>query len=254
MWGLVFVFVDAAPGKAAAAWVENVEASIAVRSLEQVWAQDEIERVRPVVERLAAGGSAVSIDTRKSEVMTAAFQAGAHMVNDVSALTFDPRSAEVVAASGAPVILMHHPPFTTLIGHMDRQGLEGSEALAQVIRRHPQVERLMCGHLHRPIEARFAGTIAATVPGPAHQVALDLAPDARWVVDQYPHDDVEELDDGRVRVTLAVTALAWLERLLVRLGPAVSVVEAPPGLGDDTRSAAARRILGRYTASGTASS
>ncbi len=73
-----------------------------------VWAQDEIERVRPVVERLAAGGSAVSIDTRKSEVMTAALQAGARLVNDVSALTFDPRAAEVVAASGAPVILMHH--------------------------------------------------------------------------------------------------------------------------------------------------
>ncbi len=78
----------------------------------------------------------------------------------------------------ATVILMHHPPFTTLIGHMDRQGLQGSEALARVIRKHPQVERLMCGHLHRPIETRFAGTIAATVPGPAHQVALDLALDA----------------------------------------------------------------------------
>jgi dihydropteroate synthase len=73
-----------------------------------VWAQDETERVRPVVERLAAGGSAVSIDTRKSEVMTAALKAGARLVNDVSALTFDPRAAEVVAASGAPVILMHH--------------------------------------------------------------------------------------------------------------------------------------------------
>ena len=75
---------------------------------QQVWAQDEVERIRPVVERLANGGSAVSIDTRKSEVMTAALQAGARLVNDVSALTFDPRSAEVVAASGAPVILMHH--------------------------------------------------------------------------------------------------------------------------------------------------
>jgi 3',5'-cyclic AMP phosphodiesterase CpdA len=78
----------------------------------------------------------------------------------------------------ATVILMHHPPFRTLIGHMDRQGLEGSDALARVVSKHPQVERLMCGHLHRPIETRFAGTIAATVPGPAHQVALDLAPDA----------------------------------------------------------------------------
>ena len=74
----------------------------------QVWAQDEIERVRSVVERLATSGAAVSIDTRKSEVMTAALQAGARIVNDVSALTFDPRSAEVVRAAGAPVVLMHH--------------------------------------------------------------------------------------------------------------------------------------------------
>ena len=75
---------------------------------QQVWAQDEIERMRPVVERLASSGAAVSIDTRKSEVMTAALQAGARLVNDVSALTFDPRSAEIVAAAEAPIILMHH--------------------------------------------------------------------------------------------------------------------------------------------------
>lgn len=78
----------------------------------------------------------------------------------------------------ATVVLMHHPPFHTFIGHMDEQGLENTEGLAQVIRRHPQVERLLCGHLHRPIMARFAGTIACTVPSPAHQVALDLAHDA----------------------------------------------------------------------------
>ncbi|MCH8615815.1 dihydropteroate synthase [Sphingomonas sp. SM33] len=75
---------------------------------QQVWAEDEIQRVVPVVQGLAMSGAAVSIDTRKSEVMTAALQAGARLVNDVSALTFDPRSAEVIAAAGAPVILMHH--------------------------------------------------------------------------------------------------------------------------------------------------
>lgn len=87
--------------------------------------------------------------------------------------------ATLAAQPGKPtVVLMHHPPFTTFIGPMDRQGLEGSEALAEVVRRHPQVERLLCGHLHRPIQARFAGTIACTVPGPAHQIALDLSDDA----------------------------------------------------------------------------
>ncbi len=76
------------------------------------------------------------------------------------------------------IVIMHHPPFDTLIGHMDRIGLEGKKELEQVIARHPQVERVLCGHLHRVIQFRFGGTIAMTCPSPAHQVALDLAPDA----------------------------------------------------------------------------
>ena len=73
-----------------------------------VWEGDEVERVVPVVRRLAAAGTAVSIDTRKAAVMEAALGAGAAMVNDVSALTWDERSAEVVARGGCPVVLMHH--------------------------------------------------------------------------------------------------------------------------------------------------
>ena len=73
-----------------------------------VWEGDEIERVVPVIRQLASGGAAVSIDTRKADVMTAALGAGARMVNDVSALTYDPRSADTVAAAAVPVVLMHH--------------------------------------------------------------------------------------------------------------------------------------------------
>jgi len=73
-----------------------------------VWERDETDRVVPVIRQLAASGVAVSIDTRKSEVMTAAVAAGARLVNDVSALTFDPRSAGAVASAEVPVILMHH--------------------------------------------------------------------------------------------------------------------------------------------------
>ncbi|GLR47992.1 dihydropteroate synthase [Sphingomonas astaxanthinifaciens] len=73
-----------------------------------VWEGDEIERVVPLVKTLAASGAAVSIDTRKASVMEAALAAGASLVNDVSALTYDPRSAEVVARAGVPVVLMHH--------------------------------------------------------------------------------------------------------------------------------------------------
>jgi dihydropteroate synthase len=73
-----------------------------------IWEGDEIERVAPVIRQLAGGGTAVSVDTRKADVMTAALEAGARMINDVSALTYDDRSAGVVAAAGVPVVLMHH--------------------------------------------------------------------------------------------------------------------------------------------------
>jgi dihydropteroate synthase len=73
-----------------------------------VWEGDEIERIAPIIRQLAAGGAAVSADTRKADVMTAALEAGARMINDVSALTYDDRSAGVIAASGVSVVLMHY--------------------------------------------------------------------------------------------------------------------------------------------------
>ena len=87
---------------------------------------------------------------------------------------------ELLKHAGKPVVVaMHHPPFQTLIGHMDTIGLlEGATELEALIAQHPNVERVICGHLHRAIQVRFGGTIAATVPSPAHQVCLDLAPDA----------------------------------------------------------------------------
>ncbi len=74
-----------------------------------VWEGDELKRVIPVVERCFAMGAATSIDTRRPAVMEAALQAGAEVINDVSALRHDPRSLEFAAASGKPVILMHAP-------------------------------------------------------------------------------------------------------------------------------------------------
>jgi dihydropteroate synthase len=74
-----------------------------------VWEGDELKRVIPAVEKLAAMGSAISIDTRRPAVMEAALAAGAHVINDVSGLRHDPRSLEFAARSGAPVVLMHAP-------------------------------------------------------------------------------------------------------------------------------------------------
>jgi 3',5'-cyclic-AMP phosphodiesterase len=75
------------------------------------------------------------------------------------------------------LLLMHHPPFATGIGHMDRIGLAGAREFAAVMRRHPQVELVLCGHLHRLIHAQIGGRPALTAPSPAHQVALDLSAD-----------------------------------------------------------------------------
>lgn len=76
---------------------------------EQVWEEEEIRRVIPAVEYCAAMGAAISVDSRRAGVMEAALDSGAHIVNDVSALQYDPRSAQAVAARGCPVILMHAP-------------------------------------------------------------------------------------------------------------------------------------------------
>jgi dihydropteroate synthase len=74
---------------------------------EPVAEDEELRRVLPVVERLAGGGARISIDTTKSAVARAALDAGADIVNDVSALRFDPELAGVIAGSGADCCLMH---------------------------------------------------------------------------------------------------------------------------------------------------
>jgi dihydropteroate synthase len=110
-----------------------------------VWERDEIERVLPAVARLAAGGTAVSIDTRKAAVMEAALGAGAAMVNDVSALTYDERSLEAVAAAGCPVVLVHH--------------LGAPETMQQ----SPSYDRPVLFAVYDWLEARIAAAEAAGV-------------------------------------------------------------------------------------------
>lgn len=74
---------------------------------EPVSIEVELLRVIPVIKALAEKGMCVSVDTRKAQVMAAAIQAGASIVNDVTALEGDPKSLSVVADSNVSVILMH---------------------------------------------------------------------------------------------------------------------------------------------------
>lgn len=88
--------------------------------------------------------------------------------------------AMLAAAPDRPtLVMMHHPPFPTGITFMDGMGLQNIAALAEIVTRHPQIERIVCGHLHRAIDRRFAGTVAGTAPSTAHQIQLDLRPGAR---------------------------------------------------------------------------
>jgi 3',5'-cyclic-AMP phosphodiesterase len=72
------------------------------------------------------------------------------------------------------VVFMHHPPFATGIELMDTLSLREPEKFGATIARHPQVERVVCGHVHRSIQIRFYGTVASIAPSSAHQLALDL--------------------------------------------------------------------------------
>lgn len=77
------------------------------------------------------------------------------------------------------------------------------------------------------------------------RVTLELTSRARWVAETYPVEHVEPRPDGGSLVTLAIAGQAWLERLLVSLGPDGRVVDAPAPLLDAGRRAA-ERILARY--------
>jgi 3',5'-cyclic AMP phosphodiesterase CpdA len=115
------------------------------------------------------------------------------------------------AAPAQPtIVFLHHPPFRTHIPGMDNFGLEGTEGLRRVIARHAQVERLLCGHLHRPIEARFAGTIASTCPSPAHQIHLDMRPGGLFgYILEPPGFQLHVFADGHPLVTHTVPIGDW---------------------------------------------
>jgi proteasome accessory factor C len=77
------------------------------------------------------------------------------------------------------------------------------------------------------------------------RVTLELAPSAAWVAEAYPAESTTTQRDGTIEVVLAVSEPAWLDRLLVRLGPEARVVapESARHAGAD----AAHRVLARYT-------
>ena len=75
--------------------------------------------------------------------------------------------------------MMHHPPIAIGIPYIDKYMCRRPERIAAVIARFDRVERVLCGHVHRPIQQRWAGTLLCCCPSTATQIALQLRPDAR---------------------------------------------------------------------------
>jgi dihydropteroate synthase len=101
-------------------------------------ADEELQRVLPVVEGLARRGVVVSIDTRRAAVARACLDAGARIVNDVSALQDDPALMALIAERGAPVVLMHRqgraeekyvvPPYANVVEEVRQFLVQRAEA------------------------------------------------------------------------------------------------------------------------------
>ena len=82
--------------------------------------------------------------------------------------------ARLTEAPGRPtMIFMHHPPFETGLA-MDRHMCRNGSALGALLERHPNVERVCCGHVHRLIQTHWHGTPAVICPSTAHQIAPEL--------------------------------------------------------------------------------
>lgn len=89
---------------------------------------------------------------------------------------------ELANAADRPVVVfVHHPPFNTGVPHVDGARLLDGDAFARVLQRHPRVERVICGHVHRAMHNRWANTCVTTCPSTFFQFALDLREDGGFV-------------------------------------------------------------------------
>jgi Icc protein len=81
----------------------------------------------------------------------------------------------LASSSGRPaLVFLHHPPFVTGIWHMDRQNLHNAAVLAEIVQRHPRVQLIATGHVHRATLTMFAGRPCTICPVANHAVDLDL--------------------------------------------------------------------------------
>jgi 3',5'-cyclic-AMP phosphodiesterase len=107
-------------------------------------------------------------------------------------------------AATPTVVALHHPPLRTEIPTFERIGLapESCAALAEVVARHPQVVRIVAGHVHRSIVAELAGRAVVTVPSTYLQAALDFTSPKLTMRADPPGFAIHTLRDGSLATHL----------------------------------------------------
>lgn len=87
---------------------------------------------------------------------------------------------ERLAASRAArvLIMVHHPPINSGIAVMDTMKLRDAAAFGDIVAGHPNIERILCGHMHRSMHARWRGTVVSIPFSTVEQIHLGFAPDA----------------------------------------------------------------------------
>ena len=77
------------------------------------------------------------------------------------------------------IVMMHQPPFACGVPYLDLYLCRNGARLAEVVDDFPAVERIVCGHVHRHMQLRFAGTVLCTAPSTTTTIDLRLKPDAQ---------------------------------------------------------------------------
>jgi dihydropteroate synthase len=192
---------------------------------QEVPPEEEAARVVPVIERLRRAGcqTPISVDTRKAGVARAALAAGADLVNDVSALA-DPAMAELVAARGVPVVLMHtrgtpadmarHAVYDDVVGEVERELLA---ALARAVKAGVREEQVVLDPgIGFAKEARHSLALLAALPALRRHLGRPLlvGPSRKSFIGQVTGAPAAERLPGTL-AAVTVCVLAGVELLRV---------------------------------------
>ena len=110
------------------------------------------------------------------------------------------------------LIAMHHPPFPSGLPHFDKLGFEGLESFSRLVAESPQVERIICGHIHRPIAVKFARTVGTVAPSTCYIYELALEDPHAFIATREPPGFQLHVWTGDALVTHTVPVGDFFER------------------------------------------